>query len=170
MERAVLGSVTQGVVAASQVPVLLMRPGGHHISHIKTLLCLLSSKGPLSLRDNSTVNISNDWLTRSNSKNYHHFFPKAFHKTKKYLEHANHIANITLVDDQLNKREIGAKAPSKYVAQLERTNPGLKKALASHLIDLETFGIRSDDYATFFNKRCLKLSRALAGKVLPSAP
>jgi nucleotide-binding universal stress UspA family protein len=38
LERAVLGSVTQGVLAASQVPVLLMRPGGHHISHIKTLL------------------------------------------------------------------------------------------------------------------------------------
>ena len=47
-------------------------------AYIKTLLCLLSSKGPLSLRDNSTVNISNDWLTRSNSMNYHHFFPKAF--------------------------------------------------------------------------------------------
>ena len=77
---------------------------------------------------------------------------------------------ISRVDDQLNKREIGAKAPSKYVAQLERTNPGLKKALASHLIDLETFGIRSDDYATFFDKRCQKLSRALAGKVHRSVP
>jgi nucleotide-binding universal stress UspA family protein len=38
LERAVLGSVTQGVLATSQVPVLLMRPGGRHISHIKTLL------------------------------------------------------------------------------------------------------------------------------------
>jgi nucleotide-binding universal stress UspA family protein len=38
LERAILGSVTQGVLAASRVPVLLMRPGGRHISHIKTLL------------------------------------------------------------------------------------------------------------------------------------
>ena len=44
--------------------------------YIKTLLCLLASKRPLSFRDNSVVNISNDWLTRSNSKNYHHFFSK----------------------------------------------------------------------------------------------
>ena len=69
----------------------------------------------------------------------------------------------------MNKREIGAKAPSKYVAQLEKTNPGLKKTLASHLIDLETFGVRSDDYAIFFDKRCQKLSKALATKVLPPA-
>ncbi len=38
LERAVLGSVTQRVLAASQVPVLLMRPGGRCISHLHTLL------------------------------------------------------------------------------------------------------------------------------------
>jgi nucleotide-binding universal stress UspA family protein len=38
LERALLGSVTQGVLAASQAPVLLLRPGGRHISHIHTLL------------------------------------------------------------------------------------------------------------------------------------
>jgi nucleotide-binding universal stress UspA family protein len=36
--RAVLGSVTQRVVAESQVPVLLLRPGGRRVSHIRSLL------------------------------------------------------------------------------------------------------------------------------------
>ena len=74
--------------------------------------------------------------------------------------------NITLVDDQLNKREIGAKAPSIYIASFEKSNPQLKKALASHLIDLESFGIRDDDYEKFFAKRSGRLSRALEGKLL----
>jgi nucleotide-binding universal stress UspA family protein len=38
LERAILGSVTESVLAATQVPVLLLRPGGRHISHIQTLL------------------------------------------------------------------------------------------------------------------------------------
>jgi len=36
--RAVLGSVTEGVLRESAVPVLLMRPGGRPITHIRSLL------------------------------------------------------------------------------------------------------------------------------------
>jgi hypothetical protein len=136
-------------------------------AYIKTLLCLLASKNPLSFRDNSAVNVSNDWLARSNSKNYHHFFPKSYLRDNGHeWWYANHIANITLVDDQLNKREIGAKPPSKYVAKFEKTNKELGVALASHFIDLDTFGIRDDNYDRFFKMRCKRLSRALAKKVL----
>ena len=38
LERAILGSVTESVLAATQVPVLLLRPGGRLISHLQTLL------------------------------------------------------------------------------------------------------------------------------------
>jgi nucleotide-binding universal stress UspA family protein len=38
LERAVLGSVTQQVLKASSVPVMLLRAGGRQISHIRTLL------------------------------------------------------------------------------------------------------------------------------------
>src|SRR5579864_3980609 len=36
--RAVLGSVTQEVLAASTIPIMLLRPGGRRITHIKKLL------------------------------------------------------------------------------------------------------------------------------------
>jgi nucleotide-binding universal stress UspA family protein len=38
LERAVLGSVTQQVLKASHVPVMLLRAGGRHISQIRTML------------------------------------------------------------------------------------------------------------------------------------
>jgi nucleotide-binding universal stress UspA family protein len=36
--RAVLGSVTERVLSASGVPVLLLRPGGRRVTHVRTLL------------------------------------------------------------------------------------------------------------------------------------
>jgi nucleotide-binding universal stress UspA family protein len=38
IERAVLGSVTQEVLADSNIPIMLLRPGGRRITHIKNLL------------------------------------------------------------------------------------------------------------------------------------
>lgn len=43
-------------------------------SFVKAILCLYAHRAPKSFRDNSNVNISNNWLKQSNSKNYHHFF------------------------------------------------------------------------------------------------
>jgi hypothetical protein len=136
-------------------------------SYVKTLLCLMASKQPLSLRDNSIVNISNRWLSRADSMNYHHFFPKAFlEKQSCDSWWINHVVNITLVDDQLNKREIRAKAPSKYVAGFAKDNPELKKALASHFIGESGFGVEEDDYDTFLKKRAERLSKALEAKLI----
>jgi hypothetical protein len=139
-------------------------------AYIKTLLCLMASKRPLSFRDNGVVNISNDWLKQSNSKNYHHFFPKKHLKDKGVdSRRANHVVNITLVDDQLNKREIGAKPPSKYVAKFAKSNKELKKALMSHFIDLDSFGIKEDDYEKFSSRRAARLSNALSKKLIVDA-
>jgi hypothetical protein len=80
-------------------------------SYIKAILCVYAYHQPKSFNDNSIVNISNYWLKQANSKNYHHFFPKSYLKGKKYDSfYINHILNITIVDDFLNKREIGAGA------------------------------------------------------------
>src|SRR5689334_3082215 len=38
LERAVLGSVTQDVLANSRVPIMLLRPGGRRTTHIRKLL------------------------------------------------------------------------------------------------------------------------------------
>lgn len=140
-------------------------------AYIKGFLCLLAYQHPLSFIDNSIVNIDNNWLRQANSKNYHHFFPKAFlYKKGEDDFYVNHIANITIVDDFLNKREIKDKAPSKYMIKFEKQNNELKKAMDSHLIsDLNNFGILNDDYDVFFNKRLENFSKELEKRLVIQA-
>jgi len=129
---------------------------------IKAILCILCAKQPRAFDDGNAVTINNDWLKRANSKNYHHFFPKAYLKRQGYTRdwEINHIANITIVDDYLNKVKIKDKAPSKYMKTFAKENADLVKTMRSHLIvNLDKFGVMSDDYETFFRKRCIAIAR-----------
>lgn len=137
-------------------------------SYIKAILCLLAYQQPKSFNDNSIVNISNYWLKQANSKNYHHFFPKAFLKKKNYSEfYINHILNITIVDDFLNKRGIGAKAPSAYMLEFKDINPHLIETMKTHLInDLDEYGVWNDDYDTFLEKRAIGISKEIERRII----
>lgn len=136
-------------------------------AYIKSLLCILAYKEPKSFLDNSIVRISNDWLKQANSKNYHHFFPKAYLKKKgEDDEYINHIANITIVDDFLNKREIRAQAPSQYMRRFAGKNKELDACMQTHLIRLDTFGVFENDYDKFFEKRCQAFSRELKKRII----
>ena len=123
----------------------------------KGILCILSSKAPLSFKDGSKVKISNDWLLQSNSKNYHHFFPKKYMQNKQHrTDKVNHIANITILDSETNQ-DIKDKAPSCYIKKYIN-NPQFKRIMESHFIsdNIDKFGISTDDYDKFFAER-LKL-------------
>ncbi|SFD42168.1 hypothetical protein SAMN05216238_101266 [Lentibacillus persicus] len=135
----------------------LIENGGFNAnrSFIKALLCIMAYQEPKSFSDNSIVRISNDWLKQANSKNYHHFFPKAYLKKKGKEEfYINHILNITIVDGFLNKNRIRAKAPSKYMEEFNNENAELLNTMETHLIkDLKEFGVWDDNYELFFEKR-----------------
>lgn len=136
-------------------------------AYIKALLCILAYREPKSFVDNSIVRISNDWLKQANSKNYHHFFPKSFLKKKGEEDYfINHIANITIVDDFLNKREIRAQAPSKYMKKYLKQNKKLSRCMRTHLINVDSFGVFEDDYDKFFKKRCKAFSRELKKRII----
>ncbi len=131
-------------------------------SFIKAILCLYAYQQPESFASGAKVRVANDWLKRANSKNYHHFFPRAYLKRHDQEPwYINHVANITIVDDYLNKREIKAKAPSVYIKAFRRENPHLKETMKTHLIDIDTFGVREDDYDLFFRERCKLIARKL---------
>jgi hypothetical protein len=105
-------------------------------SFVKAILCLYGYQQPLSFNNNGLVNISNYWLKQANSKNYHHFFPKAFLRKSGVAEaKINNIVNITIVDDHLNKREIGAKASSIYMRRFQDGNANLANCMKTHLIN-----------------------------------
>lgn len=140
-------------------------------SFIKALLCVLAAKQPQSPVDNALVRIDNNFLKRANSKNYHHFFPKAWLRKQVPEEpwwRINHIANITLVDDFLNKRLIRAQSPQKYMTQFQKDNPALEKCMKTHLIGLgPRFGVFENDFAVFFQARLRAFSRELEKRIIP---
>lgn len=138
-------------------------------SFVKAILCLLAYHQPKSFIDHSIVRISNDWLKQANSKNYHHFFPQAYmkkHPSDNGLP-VNHVANITIVDEFLNKRQIRDLPPSKYMLTFKKKNPDLRATMDTHLIDLDRYGVWDDDYERFFKMRCRVLSKELAKRVIP---
>lgn len=136
----------------------------------KAILCIYAYQEPKSFTLNSRVHIDNAWLKASFSKNYHHFFPKAFLR-RQGLEpwQANSVLNITIVDDYLNKREIKANPPSQYMARFQRQNEHLADTMRSHLIDdLDDYGVFTDDYERFLSRRGRRLIREIEMRLHPN--
>ena len=121
----------------------------------KAILCLYAYHIPRSFQNDSIVQMDNSWLKISISKNYHHFFPRAYLRSKGlFPRDINTILNITIVDDHMNKREIRANPPAKYMKTFKKSNKKLVETMKSHLInDLDTFGIWNNDYETFLEAR-----------------
>ncbi len=137
-------------------------------SFVKAILCVLAHKEPKSFVDNSIVRLDNSYLKQANSKNYHHFFPKAWLKKQGAVKEINHVANITLVDDFLNKRIIGAQSPKAYMKGFISKNPDIEKCMSTHLIKLnDNFGVMINDYEMFFDARCKAISRELNKRIIP---
>jgi hypothetical protein len=138
-------------------------------SFVKAILCVLAHKEPKSFVDNSIVRLDNSYLKQANSRNYHHFFPKSWlEKQGESWVRINHVANITLVDDFLNKRLIKAQSPRTYMKDFISKNPDIEKCLSTHLIKLNgSFGVMTDDYDTFFEARCKAISRELRKQIIP---
>lgn len=130
-------------------------------SNVKAVLCLLAAQKPRNLDDDSDVILDNSNLKIASSRNYHHFFPKAY--VNKHFKDAepNLVANIALIDAASNNK-IRAKAPSFYVEEFRGSNSKLTASLKSHLIgNPRNFGIIDDDYERFIAERSAAIATAL---------
>ena len=113
------------------------------------------------------VILDNSNLKIASSRNYHHFFPKAYLANAAKDKEANLIANITLIDGYSNKHRIGKKAPSEYVGKFEKSNAELAETLETHLIkDMDTYGIKLNDYDAFVKSRARAIALALNVKLM----
>jgi len=133
----------------------------------KTLLCILAHHQPKSFETNAIVHLDNSWLKQSNSRNYHHFFPRAY-LAKQGIDDwkANSIVNIAIVDDSLNKKDIRAKAPSVYMGSFAKKNDDIANTMKTHLIgDLGEFGITDNNYELFLEKRGSWILREIKKRV-----
>jgi len=135
----------------------------------KAILCLYAYFIPRSFKNDSLVKIDNSWLKMSISKNYHHFFPRAYLRSKGLPDwKANSILNITIVDDHLNKHAIRAKAPAEYMKGFKKSNKHLGETMTSHLIDdLDRFGVWRNDYEAFLNERGQRVINELNNRLNP---
>lgn len=133
-------------------------------SYCKAVLCLLAYNNPKNLQTNGKIILDNAWLKVANSKNYHHFFPRAYLK-KKPWQNANSIVNIMFVSDHLDKRKIGAKPPSRYISDFSDENVYIDSALESHFISLNNYGIESDDYGVFLHSRAKRIYDELKARI-----
>jgi hypothetical protein len=125
----------------------------------KAILCLYAWFEPKSFNNNAMVKIDNSWLKQTTSKNYHHFFPRAYLRNQDIPDwQANSVFNITIVDDHLNKRAIRAKSPSDYMTGFRKTNQHLDETMKTHLIDdLDRFGVWTNNYEAFLQARGQKV-------------
>ncbi|MCY4262131.1 MAG: putative DNA binding domain-containing protein, partial [Candidatus Dadabacteria bacterium] len=133
-------------------------------SYCKAVLCLLAYQEPKDFQDNGKIILDNSWLKIASSKNYHHFFPKKYLKDEE-IPNGNSLVNITFVSDCLNKKIIGARAPSSYIDDFKDENSNINKALNSHFIDLSGFGIESDDYNIFLEARSKLIFNELRARI-----
>ena len=135
----------------------------------QAIMCLYAYFQPKSFASNSLVRIDNSWLKVATSKNYHHFFPKAYLKKAGSQDwQANTILNITIVDDYLNKHCIRAKPPSEYMKEFAKGNQQLDDTMRTHLIDaMDTYGVWHDDYETFIERRGERVLEELTRRLNP---
>ncbi len=137
-------------------------------SFVKAILVIYAAKKPKCFKTGSDVILDNSYLKQANSKNYHHFFPTKFLEDNgKEDSYINHILNITIIDESLNKGDIGARAPSDYLSEFKKENAKIKEHLKTHLIDLDKDGVLNDEYDTFFNNRAERVSKELEKLIIP---
>lgn len=136
-------------------------------AYCKAILCLLAYQQPKSFDTNGVVILDNSNLKIASSRNYHHFFPKAYLAEHSKDKEPNLIANITLIDGYSNKHRIGKKPPSEYIGKFEKDNKELADTFKTHLIkDMDSYGVRTDDYDSFIKQRAKAIALALNIKLM----
>ena len=67
----------------------------------------------------------------------------------------------------MNKQKIRDKAPSVYMKEYVAGNGNIVKTMKSHLIDdLDSWGIWTDEYETFFDKRLAAIQKELKERLI----
>lgn len=123
-------------------------------AHAKLFAIFLAYQNPIDLITGQEIDKSKT-LSWVNSKEYHHFFPKAFLKTKSYSSgKINVLANIICLTSSSNKI-ISDRKPSEYLEDIELlAGDDLEKWLNSNLISKEAFAAaKEDNYELFLQIR-----------------
>lgn len=128
-------------------------------AHAKILALLLGFNGPVDLLTGQDIDVSSA-LHHTNSKEYHHFFPKDWLNSRGVPQRkANALANFVMLTAASNK-VITNRAPSDYLKDVSsQLGESLKNALERNLISDAAFAAAlQDDYDAFLSERAKTIS------------
>jgi hypothetical protein len=131
-------------------------------AHSKVLAIALSYHNPIDLLTGQRID-TKVALAWQNLKEYHHFFPQEFLKSKAVKPaRINALANIIMLTSASNK-VISARAPSEYLLQVEKAAGGSLQAwMESNLISAAAFdAAKHDDYDAFLAERSKTIHREI---------
>lgn len=118
------------------------------------VLCLMALENPQDFDNGQMVVLDRTNVSRSNSKENHHFFP--FSLRQEFDTDSNGInclLNFVLISGRLN-REISNDYPSKYILDYETKNNKIQEHLLTHFIDKDALdAAKKDDFQMFIQKR-----------------
>ncbi len=130
----------------------LMKIRMYRKSAIKNgVLCLLATKNPRHLKNNSLLSLGDDYYSDFNNPEKHHIFPRSIIQKKFPLAMVHSLPNFCFLPAELNK-EISNKKPSKYFEKLDKENSDFKDTLETHLIKYDN-SVRRDSYISFLGSR-----------------
>ena len=129
----------------------------------KAFAAFLATKKPSNLTNGATIDVG-QVLSAYNRKEFHHLFPKAYLKNASVSNAlANALGNICMLGSGENKN-IGDRAPSKYVAQLQSDLGGaFDDVMDSNFLSKQVVEMMlQEDYAGFLEARADTLQEAVA--------
>jgi hypothetical protein len=118
------------------------------------VLCLMALENPKDFDNGQLVTLDRTNVSRSNSKENHHFFPYSLRQQFGTDSNGiNSLLNFVLISGRLN-REISNDYPSEYLAKYISENDRIEEHLLSHFINQAAIDAAiSDDFNTFIQKR-----------------
>jgi hypothetical protein len=132
-------------------------------AHSKILILLLAFNRPTDLLTSQKID-TGDALFHGNTKEFHHFFPRDYLKSKGVsTRKANVLANFVMLTAASNKR-ITNRAPSDYLKEVVvALGKKIDEVLASNLISQAAFqAAMADDYDAFLNERSKTITSAIS--------
>ncbi|MEM1189738.1 MAG: DUF262 domain-containing protein [Pseudomonadota bacterium] len=131
-------------------------------AHAKLLAILLAHREPVDILTGQKIDVAKS-LAWTNAKEYHHFFPRDYLKSKGLYERSNCLANIIMLTSHSNK-VITNRAPSDYLSEVEiAAGNNLDAWLVSNLVSAAAYeAAKNDDYELFITERCKTIDERAA--------
>lgn len=129
------------------------------------IMCLMSLKQPKDFDNGNFVHLDKTNLSKSNSKENHHFFPYSLKDNfGTDANGINSILNFVLITARLN-REISNKLPSKYIVEYSYDNPDIQEHLNTHFISEKAYkSILENDFESFTKLRGKEILKEINNK------